>query len=126
MNGIFLNYVKALLLSFLITFSLILILSLFLTYSNLSDTIINPGIIIISGISVLVGGFNVSRKNKGKGILNGGILGIIYIIILFLISSILNSSFSVNISSLIMISICIIAGAIGGILGVNSKPEYKK
>ncbi len=126
MKKIFLSYAKSLLLSFLITFSLILVLSLFLTYSNLSETIINPAIIIISGISVLVGGFKVSRMIKGKGILNGGILGIIYTIIIYSISSILNRNFSVNASLLAMTTLCITASAVGGILGVNFKPKYKK
>ena len=59
------------------------------------------------------------QKIKEKGILNGAILGILYMFILYIISSIANGSFALNVSSLAMIGIGIIAGILGGILGVN-------
>jgi len=49
------------------------------------------------------------------------IIGGVYIFILYLISSILSTQFSLNMYSVIMMVIGIIAGAIGGIVGVNLK-----
>ena len=44
-----------------------------------------------------------------------------YIIILYLISSLLNWHFGLNLQSVIMIAVGIIFGIIGGIIGVNKR-----
>lgn len=58
------------------------------------------------------------RKN---GILNGGSIGAIYIVTLYIISSLLNWKFGLNMQSIIMIVVGIIFGVLGGIIGVNKK-----
>ena len=60
-------------------------------------------------------------KIKKNGIVYGGIIGIIYIIGLYIISSIVTTGFSLNMYSIIMIILSILAGMIGGIVGVNIK-----
>lgn len=60
-------------------------------------------------------------KIKKNGILNGATIGGGYILILYLVSSILNVNFSLNIQSLVMIIIGILFGILGGIIGVNRK-----
>lgn len=58
---------------------------------------------------------------KKNGILNGGIIGGTYILILYIISSLLNWNFGLNMQSVIMILVGIIFGILGGIIGVNKK-----
>ncbi|MGN1297012.1 MAG: TIGR04086 family membrane protein [Clostridia bacterium] len=58
---------------------------------------------------------------KRNGILNGGIIGGAYILILYIISSLLNWKFGLNMQSIIMIMVGIIFGIFGGIIGVNKK-----
>lgn len=58
---------------------------------------------------------------KKNGILNGGIIGLTYMLLIYLTSSILNSGFMLNIYSIFMIIIGIAAGMVGGIVGVNLK-----
>jgi len=53
--------------------------------------------------------------------INGAIIGGSYILILYLISSILNWKFGLNIQSIIMIVVGMIFGILGGIIGVNRK-----
>ena len=48
-------------------------------------------------------------------------IGLIYILVLYLISSILNANFAINLSSLAIIGAAIFGGVIGGIVGVNMK-----
>ena len=50
--------------------------------------------------------------------INGAISGILYMLIIYAISSIENG-FLLNTTSLIMVTISIVMGAIGGIVGVN-------
>lgn len=78
-------------------------------------------IIFISSFSVLVGAFLASKKIKEKGIVFGSILGLTYMLVLYLTSGILNGNFGVTLNVLYMFIGGIIGGAIGGILGVNLK-----
>lgn len=119
MKNFMFDFGKSLILSILLTFIALLLLSAVLNFTDVSENIISPSIIVISSLCIMIGSFIVSKKIKEKGILNGAILGILYMFILYIISSIANGSFALNVSSLAMIGIGIIAGIFGGILGVN-------
>ena len=60
-------------------------------------------------------------KIRRKGLLNGGLVGGIYILILYSITSLLNWKFGLNMQSIIMIIVGSIFGILGGIIGVNKK-----
>lgn len=107
--------------SIVLTLVLLFIFSIALTYTNISEATIEPMIIGITGISILAGSSITTSKIKKKGIVNGMIIGGIYIFLLYMISSILNTGFSVNTYTIIMMVIGMLAGAVGGIVGVNLK-----
>ena len=105
--------------AFIITLICLLAISIILTYTNVSENIITVSVIIISALSIFIGSI-ISAVNINKnGILNGSIVGAIYMITIYLLSSILVSGFSLNMQAIIMIVISILAGMIGGIIGVN-------
>ena len=56
------------------------------------------------------------RKN---GIINGALVGILYIFLIYFLSSIIEKDFSLNTYSIIMLISSIFIGALGGIIGVN-------
>lgn len=67
-------------------------------------------------------GSSLANMNiKKNGILNGGVIGGTYILILYIISSLLNWNFGLYMQSVIMILVGIIFGILGGIIGVNKK-----
>jgi putative membrane protein (TIGR04086 family) len=119
------NYIKVLfknlILEFLVSLILMLILSILLTSTSLDEDIINPAIIFISAFSILLGSFLSSKKIKLKGIIVGVIQGILYMAILYFVSSILSSNFKIGIESIAMISVGIVSGILGGIIGANLK-----
>ena len=119
MKNFMFDFGKSLILSILLTFIALLLLSAVLNFTDVSENIISPSIIVISSVCIMIGSFIVSKKIKEKGILNGAILGILYMFVLYIISSIANGSVALNVSSMAMIGIGIIAGIFGGILGVN-------
>lgn len=100
---------------------LLTIFALLLTYTQLSESTIMPVVLTITGISILIGGTISSRKMKKNGLLYGGSVGLIYIIILYLASSLCLTGFSLSNKSFLMIVVGIITGMIGGIVGVNLK-----
>ena len=110
---------KGILISFLFTLCMLIIFSVLLVYTNLSEQTIRPVIITITGISILIGSSLGTRKLHKNGMISGGIIGGSYILLLYLISSTLNSNFSINWISIIMIIVGLIGGIFGGVIGVN-------
>ena len=105
--------------SIILTLILLFVFSIILTYTSVQENTINPVIIIITAISILVGSSISTLKIKKNGLLNGALVGIIYIFTIYIISSIAGAGFSINLSTIIMIIASIIAGMLGGIVGVN-------
>lgn len=121
MNNYIIRMSIGIAISIVLTLILLFVFSIILAYTNTSEATIVPVIIGITGISILSGSSIATSKIKKKGIINGMIIGGVYILILYLISSILSAQFGLNMYSIIMMIIGIIAGAIGGIVGVNLK-----
>ena len=120
-NKSIINILKGVGISLLFTLIFLIIFSIILTYTDIQENVINPVIMIITAISILIGSSLGNIKIRRKGLMNGGIIGAIYIIIIYLISSILNWKFSLDIQSMIMITVAIVFGILGGIIGVNKK-----
>lgn len=73
---------------------------------------------IVNAISLLVGGFVTGFKAKERGWIFGGVTGILYTIILFIIAFL---AFDIAITSKTLVTMISAFGisAIGGIFGVN-------
>lgn len=112
---------KGSMISIILTLILLLIFALLLTYSPIQENTIKPVLIVITGISILIGSSINTLKISKNGMLNGGLVGLIYFLIIYLISSFTNVGFIMNSYSIIMMVVCIIMGIIGGIIGVNLK-----
>ncbi len=117
----FLLMVKGICFSMCATLIMILVLSMVLSFTNVKENVIMPTVIFISSFSILMGGFLVAKKVSEKGIIYGSVLGFCYMLLLYLISSIMNFNFSLNANAIMMIVFGVIGGAIGGVLGVNLK-----
>lgn len=115
------NIAKGVGIAFLSTLLLLLVFSIILTCTNVSENTITPVILIVTSISVLIGSSIGNIKIRKNGIINGGIIGGSYILLLYLVSSILNWRFGLNMQSIIMIVLGIVFGIIGGIIGVNKR-----
>lgn len=112
-------FLKESLVSFSLSILLIFILSVIISKTSVAESVIIPGIITISSFSICLGGIRVSKIKKEKGIINGFLLGLIYMFGMYLISSFFLKDFSLNLKSFIMIFCGMLAGMLGGIIGVN-------
>lgn len=115
------NMLKGIITSMLLTLLLLFIFANVLTYTNISESTISPVIIIITAISILIGSSITTIKIKKNGIINGALVGLIYISIIYILSSTTNTGFALNSSSIIMCILSMVSGALGGIVGVNIK-----
>lgn len=119
-NGIVI-ILKGTLISIIATIVLLMIFATVLTYSNINENSMPTVIIVVTALCILVGSQITTSKIKRNGIVNGALVGAIYILALYLISSIISKDFSLNIYSIIMMATSILIGGIGGIIGVNKK-----
>lgn len=110
---------KGLIISFLLTLISVFIYSAVLTYTNIPESYTFPVLLFITAISILIGSSISTIKISKNGIQTGGAIGLIYILILYLISSLTETGFMVNINTIILIISAIVAGMLGGIVGVN-------
>ena len=93
-NNPVVSVLKGTIISFLTTIIALTIFATFLTYTNLSENTIKPVIITVTGISILIGSSIGTRKLRKNGLVTGALIGMIYILIIYLLSSIINSNFS--------------------------------
>lgn len=112
---------KGVIIAIVASMILLLVFSAILTYTKVSESVSNPVIIVITAVSILIASQISTRKIRKNGIVNGGIIGGIYIIVLYLISSVVTGNFSLGVNAIVMIIASIIAGMFGGIIGVNAK-----
>lgn len=103
----------------IITLVALFIFALLLTYTSIQENTIEPVIIVITAISILIGSSISTMHVKKKGFLYGSLVGVIYIVTIYLLSAITGSGFHISIYSGIMIVASVIAGMLGGMIGVN-------
>lgn len=107
--------------SIILSCILLIIFAAILTYTDISEEYINIVSIIISSVSICIGGIIASIKIRKNGLLNGALVGGIYMGILYLLSSIITSNYQLNIEGIILVIVGIVLGIFGGVIGVNIK-----
>lgn len=107
--------------SIIITITALIIFASLLTYTSIAESTIPTVTIIITIISILIGSSMCMRGLKKNGIINGALIAVIYIGFIYILSSIIEGNFALDLKSIIMIIGALLAGAIGGIIGVNKK-----
>lgn len=112
---------KGSVISIVITLIALIIFASLLSYTNVAESTIPTVTIVITIISILIGSSLCMSNVKKNGILNGAVIGLIYILVIYLLSSILEGNFGLNTYSIIMMIGSVLAGALGGIIGVNKK-----
>ena len=121
MSKKFTNIIKGVVISIIFTLIFLFIFSLVLTYTNISEQFITPVIIVITAISIFIGSSVGSIKMKKNGLINGALIGGIYLLSIYILSGIINQNFVLTIQSTIIIIAGMICGMFGGIIGVNKR-----
>lgn len=114
---------KGIIFSILITLVLLFAFSALLTYTDMQESAIPVVTIVITAISILIGSSISTIKINKNGIINGGIIGFVYIFMLYILSSVVKTGFTLNVYSIVMMIAAIVAGMVGGIVGVNIKKK---
>lgn len=116
-----LDYVKdvtvSLLAGYVITFLGIVILAFFLLMFQLSESMVDIGIIVIYVLACLLAGFVAGKRTKNRKFLWGMLCGGIYFCILLVISFLVRQSMeNVGRDITTVLLVCIGSGTLGGML----------
>lgn len=120
-SNIFLDTIKGTIIGLIITMILILIFSIIMTYTKLSEELIPLFSSVIMILSISIGAIIISRKIEKRGWLCGGLVGVFYFIIFFLLSTIFFKDFNLGTYYLIKGLVAVVTGSIGGMIGINIK-----
>lgn len=111
----FLTFVKAAVVSVIITLALILAFAFVLKLTALSDSVITPVNLVIKAFSVVIGTL-ILTKNRQKGLIKGLGLGAAFTVLSFAIFSILNGAFVFNFGLFTDLAFNCVVGAITGVI----------
>ncbi len=122
----FLFMLKTVLISYVLSVAMLFAASLVATFNALSDTTISITVNIITAFGVFLCGFLSGRHFSTKGIVFGSLCGILYAILLCLIGNLANQSIGFGSAAITALSIGFICGAVGGIVGINTKHQQRR
>lgn len=115
------NILKSVGMSYLITLLIFLLLAIILTYTEFPETMIPSAVVITTLVSIMFAGTSAAKHARTRGWMNGGVAGFVYMLIIYLVSSFTVVDFRIDQYVWIMLISGILAGALGGVVGINMK-----
>lgn len=116
----FKKIIKGVVLAFLISLVLICILAAVVYFSDIQDRTISTLVLVISAFSVATGAYFLARNISGGGLVNGVTLAALYFSVLLVASLLINGGISFSQSNFLKLFAQLAAGALGGVLGINT------
>ena len=112
---------KAVVISVGLTTLALIIQTIVMFYTDLTESILPLTSALIMTLSVALASIYASLKIKRKGWLNGIIIGLGYILIMVIINFVFLEDFLLNTYVFLKTLIALVTGAISGMIGVNLK-----
>lgn len=110
---------KSSLVAVILTLVCFMLFAIIIKVGGMQETIIPPVVQVVRTLSIALGGFIAARGSQKMGWLKGAITGLVYIIWAFIISSLFGNNIVLGSVVLSDSLLGIVAGAVGGIIGVN-------
>lgn len=109
--------VKSIIAAYILTAIVLLVLSFIMYKAKISMAGANSGILITYVLSCLVGGFIFSGSLSEKRYLGGGIMGVVYFVIVYIVSAVWNQSVAAQMPGMLTaFLICVFSGMFGGMI----------
>lgn len=121
MGNIVKKMAVSLLVSLVVTLVLTAAFSLALPHIGAADKI--SGILgyVLRIFSCVLAAFLCARGSKSKGLITGALAGLFYAFVLFALNGVASKEIMPLVPAIKNLSVCILSGAIGGIIGINCK-----
>ncbi|RIV28636.1 TIGR04086 family membrane protein [Alicyclobacillaceae bacterium I2511] len=101
----------------------ILIIALWAHLTVMTPTKVVIGAYGVHCLSAILGGFVASRAANERGWFQGGMVGLLYALIMLLLSLVVYNAFPTDASGLFRVLLLTLMGAFAGVLGVNTRKE---
>lgn len=109
----------SLVLAFVLTVLLIAIFALALCYSPIPEAWVTRIAQVITLVSVALAGSLCAYGAPARGYLTGAVSGLCYMVILYAVGFLIYGRISISVQTVVQLLYGILAGAIGGIIGIN-------
>ncbi|WP_353892628.1 TIGR04086 family membrane protein [Proteinivorax hydrogeniformans] len=104
--------------SIMISVVVLLLWSIIMSLTTVSDATIRVVVIITIIVSIFAGGFVSAKMTRQKGWIIGGFVGVIYLVILLFMGSAVSAP-DLSLTAPINLIFGFIVGAIGGVMALN-------
>ncbi len=108
-------------LGYAITFIAIIVYSILLTFTQMTDKYIMFVVLTTTIISTVYVGYQFAKDAESRGLLWGILGGLLYGIIFVMLGFMASETYTLDSRTIFVLLFSIIAGAMGGIVGINSK-----
>ncbi len=109
--------IKSLIAAYVVTGIALAILAFLVYKMELTESVVNIAIVAIYIIASFLGGFITGKKVKEKKFVWGLLLGVLYIFIIYLVSTIISQDFNLtSASSITAFFLCVGGGLLGGMV----------
>jgi putative membrane protein (TIGR04086 family) len=103
----------------IITIIMLVILSVIMSFSDVSRQVISVYYLVATCISIIYGAIYAARKNNKKGWLVGILVAFFYMLVLYLISMLVFKDTTLQMKDLLRLVIALVVGTLSGMLGIN-------
>lgn len=114
---------KGMAVAYALTCIIFIAFGILLTYTNMQESTIPMVALATTALSAAVAGFDWAKCMQKRGLVWSAAAGLVYAVLLYLITSFGSGDFSFEISCMRMLVVSVVAGIAGGILGVNRKEK---
>ncbi len=116
---------KPLLVSLCVTFVSLCLLALCIAFGPVTENTADLCILLVTILSLFLAGFLSARQKTSRGFITGGIAGLLYVFAAYLIAALAFGSFSPGRDFIKLFLLGIGIGALGGIVGVNTRRKTR-
>ena len=114
----FFEIFKGVIFSLIISVLTVIVFAIIVKFANLSSKTVEIVNIALKIISTLVGTLLAVGSGR-QGLFKGGIIGLLFVLVSYLVFSLINGSFSVNPLTAFDVIFCLVAGLLSGVFAVN-------
>lgn len=114
----FFEIFKGVIFSLIISVLTVVVFAIIVKFANLSSKTVEIVNIALKIISILVGTLLAVGSGR-QGLFKGGIIGLLFVLVSYLVFSLINGSFSVNPLTAFDVIFCLVAGLLSGVFAVN-------
>lgn len=122
----FMFMIKAVAVAYAVSVALLVLAAVIATFQSMSDKGIGIMVNTVTALGVTMCGFLNGRRSARGGLIAGAVSGVIYTLLLCLIGNLATKNMTFGVNAITAQIIGIVCGAVGGIIGINTKKSRRR